>query len=246
MRTSTLTKERSPNYRLEGPKPIPTSAMTSSYNLKDIQYLGMRPFEEDHEATLDDQILYALQRIMIEYPYDSLVHLNSVLSSNAMEEYKWNRPTKPLHITSTLINGKATTRTKRAIEEFKIGIEEKIDVNCILVVEGLFIVALMKPKLVHTDAKIPHMALWMNGSKPKDATKILEYLIYQVKPSLKHAEERLRSYYAIIGKSLLKDDVIGQISMNFDKYGKKKVWYCFIKDNVRVGMETFIKKIGEE
>eukprot|EP00343_Euplotes_focardii_P005159 CAMPEP_0205810730 /NCGR_PEP_ID=MMETSP0205-20121125/14892_1 /ASSEMBLY_ACC=CAM_ASM_000278 /TAXON_ID=36767 /ORGANISM="Euplotes focardii, Strain TN1" /LENGTH=162 /DNA_ID=CAMNT_0053089117 /DNA_START=54 /DNA_END=539 /DNA_ORIENTATION=- len=162
---------------------------------------------------------------MVSYPYDPLDRMRSALDAGVLETLNWKIPSMPYHITSSLVNGKATTKTKKAIEEFKIGIEEKMNINCIVIVEDLFVVSLNQPKLLDITAKIPYMALWMNGAKPKDCSKILEYLIYKIKPSMTHGEERLRVYHSIIGKSTLKDDVIGEIQINFDKYGKRKVWY---------------------
>jgi len=185
----------------------------------------MKPSEENPSEIFDNQVIYAINKIFDAYPYDSLNTMKSAMEGNVMEEYKWSRPNMPYHITSSLINGKATMTTKKAIEEFKIGIEEKMEINSIIIVENLFVATLMKPKLLEVSAKIPYMSLWTSGAKPKDFSKILEYLLYQRKPSMTHGEERLRVYYSIIGKSTLKDDVTGEISMNFDKYGKRKVWY---------------------
>lgn len=152
----------------------------------------------------------------------------------------------PFHITSTIINGKATTSNKKAIEEFKIGVEEKIDLKCVIIVEDLFAAALCSPKLVDINCRIPHMPLWVNGMKPKDMTAILEHLLYKINPTISLGEEKLRAYYAILSKSKLKDDVVGEISVTFDKFSMRRVWYCFIKDSVKLKFESFIKKLGEE
>lgn len=172
--------------------------------------------------------------------------MQNSLQENTMDEHGWSRPQMPYHITSNLINGKGTVKNKKAIEEFKIGLVEKIDIKCILIVEDLFVVALCTPKFVEVNAKIPYMALWMNDAKPKDCTKILEYLLYQIKPSMKYGEEKLRTYYAILSKATLKDDIVGEIKINFDKYKARKVWYCFLKDSEKLGFETFVKAIGDK
>jgi len=241
-----MSKDRNPFEGSGTPKPIPKAVSTSTVNLKEIHYIGMKPSHDDISEIFNNQVLYALEKITDTYPYEVLNKMKSALENDAMEEYDWRPPTMPYHITSNLINGKVTMKTKKAIEEFKIGIGEKLDINCIVIVENLFVVSLHRPKFLEISAKIPYMSLWMNGAKPKDCTKILEHLLYQVKPSIKHGEERLRVYYSIMGKSILKDDVIGEIQLNFDKYGKRKVWYCFIKDSVKISFESFIKKLGEE
>jgi hypothetical protein len=228
------------------PRPIPISAVTTKFSIKETHYLGMKPTDEDVGELLNRQVFKAISRIEETYPSDKLSTMRDALENGVLEEYGWSLPSKPYHITSFLINGKATTKNKKAMEEFKIGIEEKLDINCIIVVEDMFVATLVKPRLVDVNAKIPYMALWLNGSKPKDCNNVLEHILYQIKPSIKHGEERLRAYYAIIEKSKLKNDVVGEIDINFDKYKKKKIWYCFIKDSNKIAFETFIKKIGDE
>lgn len=245
-KTKSLKKEKAGlTSKMFSPRAVPVSATTSKYSIKETHYLGMKPVEEDAGELLNNQIFKAVARIEDTYPNDKLATMKNALENGVLEDYGWKLPSKPYHITSCLINGKATISNKKAMEEFKIGIEEKIDINCILIVEDMFVVTLCKPKLVDINSKIPYMALWLNGAKPKDCNKVLEHILYQIKPSIKHGEERLRAYYAIIEKSKLKDDVVGEIDINFDKY-KKKVWYCFIKDNSKLSFETFIKKLGDE
>lgn len=181
---------------------------------------------------------------MEKYPSEKLTALKGALETGTMEEQGWSLPSGPLHITSVLINGKATVKNRKALEEFKIGMEEKIDVKCFVIVEDLFVATLCSPKLVDVNSKIPHMALWMKDSKPKDCTKILEYLLYQIKPSMKHGEEKLRTYYSILNKATFKDDVVGEVKIVFDKYKNRKVWYCFIKDNIKLSFETFCKMLN--
>jgi hypothetical protein len=203
----------------------------------------MKPTNEDVGQILNEQVAFAISKIAEKYPCESLETMGSALESGVMADYGWGLPSMPYHITSSLINGKATTKTKKSIEEFKIGIEEKMDINCILIVENLFVVTLLKPKFVEVDAHIPYMGLWMNGAKPKDVAKFLDFLLYTIKPSIKHGEERLRSYYSIMDKSKLKDDVVGEIKVIFDKYKTRKVWFCFIKDSEKIGFESFIKPL---
>lgn len=90
------------------------------------------------------------------------------------------------------------------------------------------------------------MPLWINGVKPKDMTAVLEHLLYKINPKISQGEEKLRAYYAIQSKSKLKDDVVGEVSVTFEKLSTRRVWYCFIKDSVKLKFESFIKKIGEE
>ena len=94
--------------------------------------------------------------------------MQKALEVGGLDQLGWTLPPMPFHITSTIINGKSTISNKKSIEEFKIGIEEKIDLRCIIIVEDLFVVALCNPKLVEVSTKIPYMALWVNGAKPKD------------------------------------------------------------------------------
>ena len=222
------------------------SVTTSTVSLKEVHYLGLKPVDPDAGDILNSQVYDSIAKIAEKYPCESLDHMKSALEVDGLEQLGWTIPSMPYHITSHLINGKATVKNRKAIEEFKIGIEEQIPIKCIIIVENLFIATLCNPKLIDVSAKIPYMALWMNGAKPKDCTKILEYLLYQVKPSIKHGEEKLRTYYSIQNKAILKDDVVGEIDIHFDVYKSRRVWYCFIKDNVKLGFESFVKKIGDE
>ena len=206
----------------------------------------MKPNEENSVDILNQQVANALNKISEKYNNHKLEQMLKALSGGNLEELGWTLPPRPLHITTTLLNGKATMKNKKSIDESKTRVEEKISIRCIIVVEDLFVATLCTPKLAEVNSKIPYMALWMNGAKPKDCTKILEYLLYQVKPSMKYAEEKLRTYYAILNKATLKDDVVGEIKINFDKYKTRKVWYCFIKDAEKLGFETFIKNLGGE
>ena len=63
---------------------------------------------------------------------------------------------------------------------------------------------------------------------------------------MSYGEEKLRTYYAIINKSILKDDIVGEVKINIDPYKAKRVWYCFIKDSVKLGFESFIKKLKDD
>lgn len=172
--------------------------------------------------------------------------MQKALESGGLDQLGWTLPPMPFHITSTIINGKSTVSNKKSIEEFKIGVEEKIEMRCIIIVEDLFIVGLCSPKLVSISGKIPHMALWINGAKPKDLNTILEYILYKIKPTMLYGEEKLRTYYAIINKSILKDDIVGEVKINLEPYKARRVWYCFIKDSVKLGFESFIKNMKDD
>jgi len=210
-----------------------------------VYYLGLKPTEEDIASTLNQQTYDALNKINEKYPSPKLDEMIAAFETGTMEELGWNTPMMPYHITTSLINGKATVKSRKAIEQFKIGIEEKLDLKSIIIVEDLFIATAMTPKLVESSSKIPYMAIWMNNSKPKDCTKVLEHLLYKIKESMKHGEEKLRSYYSIQNKAMFKDDVVGNISMVFDTYREREVWYCFIKDSEKINFESFIKKIDQ-
>ena len=219
------------------------SIKKSTVNIKDIHYLGLKPISEDHEDILNQLIAESVHKINEKYPCDSLEEMCNLVSEGELENAGWTAP-DPLHITSSLINGKASTKNKKSLEEFKIGIEENINVNFIIIAEGLFITALVKPKLIDVNAKIPYMALRYNNCKPKDCTNIIEFLLYTRKPTMSHGEEKLRTYYAISEKSKLKDDVFGEIKLNYDVYKNIKVWFINIKQGVKVDFESFIKKLS--
>lgn len=62
---------------------------------------------------------------------------------------------------------------------------------------------------------------------------------------MNYGEEKLRTYYAICDKSIFKDDVVGEITVNFDVYKNKRVWYMFVKDSIKVDFVSFIKKLSD-
>jgi hypothetical protein len=221
--TKSFKKEKSPYYTSDTPsnKPIPKS-VTTTVSLKEVHYLGMKPEDEKGEV-LNDQISQAMGKIYEKYPDSKLESLKNALDSGSMESLGWELPSMPYHITTTLMNGKSTVKNKKAIEQFKIDLEEKLEIKCIIIVEDLFIATPITPKLIECDSKIPYMALWVNSSKPKDCKVILEHLLYKVKESMKHGEEKLRSYYSIQNKATFKDDVVGEIKMVFDVYKDRKV-----------------------
>ena len=222
--TKSFKKEKSPYYSSssQANKPIPKAVTTTTVSLKEVHYLGMKPEDEKGEV-LNEQISQALSKIYEKYPDTKLETLKNALDSGSMEALGWELPSMPYHITTTLMNGKSTVKNKKAIEAFKIDLEEKLEVKCIIIVEDLFIATPISPKLIECDSKIPYMALWMNSAKPKDCKTVLEYLLYKVKESMRHGEEKLRSYYSIQNKATFKDDVVGEIKMVFDVYKDRKV-----------------------
>jgi hypothetical protein len=215
-------------------------------NIKDIYYLGLTPSAESGSEQIHKQLSESLGKLAEKYPCTVLQNLARGAEENALESLGWAPSSAPLHITTALINGKATTKTKKSLEEFKLGVVENLNLNCLIIVEDMFIASLCKPKLIQANTKIPYLALWMNNSKAKDCSNVLEHILYKIKPAMNYGEEKLRTYYAICDKSVFKDDVFGEITINFDTYKNKKVWYVFIKDAVKVDFVSFIKNLEDK
>jgi hypothetical protein len=99
-----------------------------------------------------------------------------------LKDIDWIRPNPPYHITSLFVNRKKENMEKEEFKKFKEGIQEKIPIRAVVVVEDYLIVAVWAPTSIPVENKVPHMTLLLSQGKAFESNQILEDILIKNHP----------------------------------------------------------------